>query len=311
MNYRLLLNGKNINKIALNLSWSSNADTLGQQLTFELPFDDTKTFTSLDANVNDKVSLFYKDTLIFFGVIIDIEYNGREPRKCTCLDLAFYLNENKTTIQFNNQIADEAIRELLKRFNIKYKVTSIPVKIDKIYKAEAISDIIKDILKLAEQQLGKKYRFEMRGDTLVVFNWNDIKVNCNVQWIENPQRKLSMEKMKNRVEIVADGDQTAKVVAVVEDKASINKYGLLTEQQTINEEEIAKAKNVAQNLLKELNRIQETGSVSLLGHYEVRAGRIITLKEPITGLQGDYFITDAQHSISNGIHLMSLSLEVV
>lgn len=311
MEYRLLLNGKNINNIALNLEWSSNKDTLGQQLTFDLPYDDTGTLSSVDVKPNDKISLYYKSKLIFFGSIIDIEYDGRRPRKCNCLDLAFYLNKSKITVQFNNKNADEAIKEVLKRFNIKNTVTSIPVKIKKIYKSEVVSDILKDILEIAEKQLGKKYRFEMRGDTLVVFNWNDIYVKANVRWIENPKRKVSFENMKNSVEVVSDNEKSTKIVATARDDASIKEYGLLQESQTIDEKELSKAKNIAQNLLKELNRIQENGSVSLLGNYEARAGRLITLNEPITGLKGDYFITDAQHTISNGIHLMNLSLEVV
>lgn len=311
MSYRLYLNGELINHAAINLAWSSNKDTLGQELTFDMPFDDTRRFPTAEVKPNDKVSLIYDSELIFFGSIIDVEYTGRNPRKCYCLDLAFYLNKSKVTKQFNKINADEALRELLKPFGIKNNITNIPVEISKIYKAQEVSEIIKDILQIAEQQTGKKYRFEMRGDTFVVFVWTDIYAEVDVQWIENPTRKLSMENMKNRIEIVADNEKSTKVVAVEEDSNSIKTYGLLQESQTISEKDLPKAKTVAQNLLNDLNRLQESGSVNLLGDYRARAGRVITLNEPITGLQGDYFITDAQHNISNGIHTMTLTLEVV
>lgn len=312
MDYQLTVDGYPLNHIALNLGWSSNKDTLGQELTFEMPFDETGGYFPKDfINPGSKVILKYKSELIFFGTVIDEEANGRSPRNFKCLDLAFYLNKSKITIQFNNKPADKAIEELLKRFNVKCTITNIPVQIKKIYKAEVVSDILKDILSIAESQTGNKYRFEMRGDTLVVFNWRDIYLKTNVQWVGNPIRKRSIENMRNSIEIIADSEKSSKIIASAKDSSNIKKYGLLQESQTIDEKELSKAKNVANKLLKELNRIQESGSVSLLGNYNARAGRLITLNEPITGLSGDYFIISAQHTISNGIHLMDLGLEVV
>lgn len=311
MDYQLSVEGYKLNHIASNLEWSSNKDSLGQLLSFEMPFDETggllpKTFI----NPGSKVVLKYKSEIIFLGIVITEEADGRAPRKYNCLDLAFYL-KSKITVQFNGKRADEAIKQILKRFNIKHTITDIPFQIKKIYKSTEVSEIIKDILSIAEARSGNRYRFEMRGNTLVVFKWRDIRVKTDVQWLMNPSRTRSIENMKNSIEIVADNEKSAKIVATVKDNSSIKKYGLLQESQTIDEKQMAKAKNVANKLLKELNRIQESGSVSLLGNHEARAGRIITLNEPVTGLSGDYFITDAKHSISNGIHLMDLSLEVV
>ena len=308
--YRLLLNGRNINHVASNLSWASNKDALGQELSFDVPFDDTKQITIVEAKPGDKVSLFFKDQLIFFGMIIDFNANGRNARNAKCFDLAFYL-KSKVTIQFRKASATTAIQQLLSKFNIKTNITNIAVQITKIYRSQNVSDIIKDILDIAQKQTGNKYRFEMRGDMFVVFNWRDIKININTRWIENPQRNLSIENMKNSIEIVADNEKSTKVIASAKDDASIKYYGLLQESQTIDEKEMLKAQNVAENLLKEFNRIQESGSASFLGNYEARAGRIITLDEQITGLKGEYSIASAQHNISNGIHLMSLSLEAM
>lgn len=311
MDYQLSVEGYKLNHIASNLEWSSNKDSLGQTLSFEMPFDETggllpKPFI----NPGDKVVLKYKSEIIFLGMVINEEANGRAPRKYNCLDLGFNL-KSKITAQFNSKRADEAIKQVLKRFNIKHTIANIPIEIKKIYKSTAVSDIISDILSIAESQTGNRYRFEMRGDTLVVFNWKDINVKANVQWIESPRRTRSIENMKNSIEIVADNEKSAKIIATAKDNSSIKKYGLLQESQTIGEKEIAKAKNVANKLLKQLNRIQESGGISLLGNHEAKAGRLITLNEPITGLSGDYFITSAQHTISNGIHLMNLGLEVV
>lgn len=312
MDYVLSVEGYEVNHIATNLSWSSNKDTLGQTLSFEMPFDETggllpKRFV----NPGDKVTLRYKSKIIFFGIVVDEGTEGRTPGKYTCFDLAFYLNKNDITIQFRDQMAHAALEDICKKFGIKCTIVAIPVKIKKIYNGKIVSEVIKDILTIAEQKTGKKYRFEMQGDTFVVFHWRDMHVKVNAQWISNPQRNRSIENMRNNVEVIAGDEKKVKTLAKASDGSNIAKYGLLTKVETIDEKEKAKAQQVANNLLKELNRIQESGSVQLLGNYEARAGRLLTLDEPVTGLKGDYFITDAQHSISNGIHLMTLSLEVV
>lgn len=312
MSYKLYVNGKSIEGLAGNLSWSSNSDTLGQSLSFEMPFDiQGKLIPKPFVQLGDKVSLMYKSTNVFFGIVEGEDANGRSPRKYSCFDLAFYLNKSTLTIQFNNKPADACINELCKKFGIKCNVTGIPTKIKKIYKEEAVSDILKDILSIAEKQSGKKYRFEMRGDTLTVFVWKDMHVKVNVQYISDPQRSLSIGNMKNSIEIISGDEKKFKVEASVKDDGSIKKYGLLHHSEAIDDKEKSKAKQVAQNLLKELNKIQEDGSVSLLGNYEARAGRLITLDEPITGLKGDYYIKDASHTLNNGIHLMTLGLGVV
>lgn len=312
MDYKLYIEGKEVNHLAINLAWSSNADSLGQSLSFEMPFnEDGKLMPKPFVKVGNKVSLKHKSDVIFFGIVEGEESNGRAPSKYNCFDLAFYLNKSTLTIQFNNKPADECFKEVCKKFGIKCEVTSIPTKIKKIYKSETVSEILKDILTIAEKQTGKKYRFEMRGDKLTVFVWTDIFVKANVDWISNPQRSLSIGNMKNSIEIVSGDEKKIKVMASAKDNASIKKYGLLHHSESIDDKEKSKSKQVANNLLKEFNKIQESGSVSLLGNYEARAGRSIKLDEPVTGLKGDYYIKDASHSIANGIHLMSLGLEVV
>lgn len=311
MSFKLYANGVDVTHLAGGLTWSSDTDTLGQSLSFELPFDkDGELLPKPFVNVGDKISLRYNNEDVFFGIVVDEERNGRNPIKYNCFDLAFYLNENVVTIQFNDIPAKQAIEDLCEKIGIKCTVANIPVKIKKIYKAQLVSEILKDILEMSTEQNGVKYRFEMRGDTLVVFQWKDIKVNVNTEWITGANRKTSLSGMKNRIEIVSADEKTTKVLGKAEDAANISKYGLLTQSQTIDEKEISKAKAVANNLLKELNRLKEEGSVSLVGDYRARAGRLIDFEEPITGLSGEFLIKSAQHTYNNGIHVMSLGLEV-
>lgn len=74
--------------------------------------------------------------------------------------------------------------------------------------------------------------------------------------------------------------------------------------------EKAKAKSIAKEKLAELGKVFEENSVELPGDDRFRAGRLFEISEPITGMSGTYLITDVTHTISKGIHTMSLGLEV-
>ena len=79
----------------------------------------------------------------------------------------------------------------------------------------------------------------------------------------------------------------------------------------MDSKDIAQARNIAKNKLAELNKIAEDTSIELLGSDAVRAGRILEITEPITGLSGKYLVKECTHTYKNRIHKMSLTVEGV
>ncbi|MNC27828.1 phage late control protein GPD [compost metagenome] len=71
------------------------------------------------------------------------------------------------------------------------------------------------------------------------------------------------------------------------------------------------ARQIAANTLQEMNRVGETVSCELLGHDSIRAGRLVDINEPISGIVGRYLIKSASHTASNGIHKTKVDLEAV
>lgn len=312
MAFKLTVGGKDISKIAGDLQWSDSVDTLGMELSFSLPFDRTgKQFPEATIRDGSKVTLRYKSKVIFYGMVVEIEHDGIQPKKYTCFDFAFLLNKSDMTIQFNSKPADQCLKDICKKFGIKHTVTSIPVKIKKVFKAQAVSEIMNEILEIASKSTGKKYRFEMRGNTLVVFEWNRIIVKINNKWLESAQRTESIVERKNSITVESSDEKKYKVFAKVSSKSSIKYHGLLHKTEQIDSKEKTQAKRVADNLLKQLNRVQEEGSISTLGNYEARAGRVLDVIELNSGFNGRYSILSSSHSLSNGIHMMQLDLKAV
>lgn len=305
----------NITPIVGTIGWSDDIDTLGQQLTFNTVYNDNRYFPQVSIEPGDTIILKNKQE-IFRGTLVTDSTNENE-RVFTCFDPAFYLNKSKEIYQCNNVKADVAIKQLCSMFKVPVgNVVAIPVVIKKIFNAE-VSTIIKDILEIAKQKLGIKYRMEMRTGKLFVekqkallvkgtFKLADQEYDMN-ESISNPTRKRSIEEMKNSIKLVHND----KVKIIVKDTDLINKYGLLQEIITLNDEDLPKARNIGANTLKDLGRIIEENTFDMIGHDEVRAGRLMNVNEPKTGMIGRYLITSANHNITNSLHTMSVQLKVM
>lgn len=114
----------------------------------------------------------------------------------------------------------------------------------------------------------------------------------------------------NDVVITSSNENSARIIAQVNDLTNISKYGLLQDIYNIDNKDISQARNIAKNKLAELNKIIEDNSVELLGNDDVRSGRILEFNEPITGLIGRYLVKECIHTYNNSIHKMQLQLEV-
>lgn len=312
----------NITNLCGNLSWKDSIDTLGMELNVDVARNtDDKYIKGYDlAEVGDKIVLLNNDKEIFRGIIVDLG-TERYSKSITAFDYAFYLNQSRTIIQFNKVRADEAIKQLCSKFNVPIgNIASISTVITKIYKDNTIADIIRDILKQATNELGIKYRLEMRAGKLYIEKYTDLiikplfKPAMNVvefnplEAIGSISKTESIADMRNSILISSSDEKSSRVVAVAKDNKSISKFGLLQEVESVDDKDIAKAKIIAQNKLKELNRIGEDISIELLGDDNVRAGRILEVNNDMFKLQGQYLVKDCTHTYQNRIHKMNLTL---
>lgn len=306
----------NITPLVGSIGWRSNIDELGDEISFDIAVNDSY-FPRNPCDLGD-LAILKNEEEITRCILTDENKNGRSPVQYSGFDYAFYLNKSSAIYQFNGIPADQAIRSILKKFNVPIgNIVSMPTLIDKIFNGR-VSDIIKEIIKIVEQDQGQKYLMEMRQGKLFIEKQSQLIVKGTFQLppytiddvtnvISNPTRTRSITDMKNSIQIVS-GD---KLIEEVTNNALVNQYGRLQEVVSIEEEEIAKAKTIAQNHLKDLGKIFEESSVELLGDDQFRAGRLFEVTEPITGLNGIYLIKDVNHTISKDIHKMTVGLEVI
>lgn len=305
-----------ITPIIGELSWRSSVEELGQQIDINLANSNGRFFPKNPVDVGNMIILKNQDE-IFRGIIVSEKKQGRGPIGYVGFDGAFYLNKSKSFYQFNKLAADKAIRKIVSDFKIPIgSIIKIPTLIDEIFPGEAPSEIIRKILEQAEQDQGKKYRMEMRAGRFYIELQTDLLVKgqfrlaANLGYrdlnssISGPSRSRSIDEMKNSVHIVSD----EKVIAKVEDPTLIAQYGLLQEVVEVQDKDVSQARNAAKNILKDLGRVLEDISLEMMGDDRIRAGRIIEIEEPVTGLKGKYLVNSVTHVVKKGIHTMSLQL---
>ena len=310
-----------ITKIVGGLTWKDNVDTLGMELSFDRIFT-AGVEIDVDIVVGDKLFLMNNNSEVWRGIVTDEGFSGKFGRSFTCYDYAFYLNKNEIVIQFNGVRADTAIKQLCSKVGVPIgSITAITTSIKKIYKDATPSDIIKDILDQAQKELGTKYRMEMRAGKLYIENYVNLIVKATYQPAFNLASYDSLKSaqisgsrsiadMKNSIKIVSTEEDSSAVLAEASDSTSINKYGLLQAIESIDKADSAKARNQANNLLAELNRIMENFTLEMMGSDLVRAGRVMYIEEADVNLAGYYLVKECQHQYFNGSHVMQCEMGV-
>lgn len=309
----------NVTQMIGNLSRRSSIDTLGEEVTF-----DKLNGSKVNFEESDLIVIQSDKEEIFRGIIVDKSESGIFQQSFTSFDYAFYLNKSEEIFQCNDIRCDEAIKKLCNKFNISIgNITSIRTLINHIYKGDVISEIIKDMLSKATDDLNIKYRLEMRAGKLYIepyknlivkatfkpaFNLSEVDVT---KLIGSFTRNRSIADMKNSILIVSDDEKSSRILGLEKDDASIKKNGLLQKIETISGKDIAQVRNIAKNKLSELNKVLENISIELLGSDKVKAGRILNINDSVTGLSGYYLVKECTHTYTNNIHKMQLSIESI
>lgn len=326
MNHRVfdIYSGKqtNITSLVGDISWKDNIDTLGIELDFNIANSDTGTIPKNTLDLGHMIVLLGEkgNNEIFRGFTITENKQGRSAIGYTCFDYGFYLNKSKEVYQFKKIRADTAIKKICSDFKIPIgSIISIPTIITKIYNDKELSEIIRDMLAIATKSTGVKYRMEFRQGKFYIQKYSDIIIKATfnlggttqdiTDFISNPTRNRSIEEMRNSIKIYTGDEKKVKIVATAKNDTLIKRYGLLQEIQSVDDKGIAKAKNIANNLLKDLAKITEDNSIELPGNDYVRSGRILEINEILTGMKGYYLIKDCTHTIKNGIHTMQIGLK--
>ncbi len=321
--YKIMVKNKDITDYTGNISWRDSVDTLGVELSFDVAvnrYDKNFSFL-LDITLGDRVQLINEQGESLLQCIIVSESPNEKTTSFTAYDMAWYLNKSTVIKQFKKMVGNDCIKSLCKEIGIKVEVSGLGNKIDKIYKDKTVSDVIWDIIEQCSQHNSKRFFIEMDKGILKIGPFKKIKVTGKYQMHKdffldvqqnagNVSLNRSIVDMKNSILVVTENKKAVRTVGKEQDSESIKRYGKLQQVVVLDEKEHKKANLIAKNELKKLNKITENFSLDVLGDDKVKSGRVIVLDLPFFNIKGEFFIKESNHSLQNGIHKASLSLEV-
>lgn len=307
-----------ITKKVGSLSWTDSMDSLGVEFSFTFPYSYWDSQFKNKLQLGDLIIIKSGKKEITRGIITQTPINGDDYRG---YDYAFYLNKSEAIFQCKKIGASKAITQLLARYGVPIgEMPKLTTAINKLYKDVAVSEIIKSILSEVHDETGKSYRMEMTRGKFCIRRSGYIKIKP--KYVDELGEKVSctkacsvtgtrsIEDMRNQIIIAGTGDKKTQIKATVKDSKSIKKYGLLSQVETVEKTNQAKAKQKGKNLLKKLNKKTVSFTCEMPGSTIIRAGRKIYFNRPEAGIKGWYKVKSATHNVTEGIYTVSLEMEV-
>ncbi len=303
-----------ITNLVGDLKLSNSVDSLGDTFSFNLArsYDDVNLIDFDNIECGDNI-IFNKDgTELFRGQVVE-EGSSEFSSPIICFDNSFLLNNNKVIEQFKNGISTTgAITRMCQKAGVEIGlIENISTPVKKIYKDKTISEVIDDLLDMATQVTGERYTIRMFRGLLYIEKYAEISTGIELDKTGDVQSSRNVYELKNKVTVVSDNEKSTRIKAVSEDALSQSLYGTLEEVILVDKKQSAQARNIAKTKLAELNKVQQNVTMSVIGKDGFRAGKIVDIEEPRYKLSGKYVIESCEHTYSNGIHLTSLTLEVL
>ena len=326
--YKIILTKNNesqdITNLVSDLSWSENIDTVGVTLSFSVPDKEERYIPRLLIMAGDIVQLFGDSGELIRAIVVSVSRNYPK-RTVKAYDFGFYLNKNDVIIQFKDKSVSACLKLLFSKVGIGIgSVCDMPANVKGVY-IKNVNEVIKELIKIQQDNDNKKYYYEMRADKIHVFQLPTepipyiFKPAVNVGRFDVTDKNAhsrgkythSIENMKNaviaEVNTKTSGEMPEKQF-IARDEESIKKYGLLAENYSVNSDEADNIQELAKNELKEKNKINRELSMDFIGHDSARPGRVMHIVDEWLGIDDNYRIHSVNHRIKGNIHTMSCSL---
>lgn len=295
-----------------NITKEDDIKSLGVKLSFNYLNNKVidKNTVWIDLSLGNTIMMYDDDTLLFQGTIQKASRDGLSSYQYDAFDNAWYLNKQEARIQFNGVDVKTAIGTLCKQENIPCNVAcDIPTKVTKIYNGDTISNIIDDLLKMATDELGKRYRREYNDGKLYINAFDNLKMIWDSEpLVSDFSQEFTCDEMANKIVILSGNEKNTTVVATKQDDESIKKYGLYVHYEKVDDKKKAQADRIASTKLKAMSTPKKNISCTLWGDNYVRSGRILKFNQPNISMIGEYLVTNCTHNYDMGKHTMDVQL---
>lgn len=293
-------------------SWNKSIDEFAQKLSFTV-IDITKPGMPINPVKEGSIVEIIIDGVVEFSGIVLKTALTVDKMACSAVDFMFYINQNKEIYQFKGGKASNCVRSILEGMQAPIgEIEASEVTIDKIFFTKSAGAVIKEIISIIEGETSEKYlfyyrdgrfHFKQRSEVIKTFEIDYYNKQINPVFLgEGLTIERSIESLKNSIKVVVKNNETDYTFKEAKDQASIEKFGLLQDVETIEAEKADLAETMAKNMLNSKNVISERVGVSIpyvSGLYD--GDNIIIKNSKIDGIYRIYSFNKTPEKISLGL----------
>lgn len=307
---RLNWKDANITGYITSVTWSGSAKQAARTVTFSVAYSpNDKNVENLNIKLGDKITFYpgYPDNkkIKFIGIVTCRERRSEAGElQYTATDGMMHLLRSSGTYRFTNKTPEKITQMICKDVKVdtgSLAKTKIPI-LKIFFQQRPYYEIIMAVYTKAYRKNKKKYIAQMNGAKLEVIEKGKIIPDfhiCQGERITESSYSEDIDSMVNRVYIY---DSNNNKIGSVSNANWVKKYGVFQNAISVDS---GTGKSEAK---AELQGINKTASLSMIGDYRCVSGLGVIIKDSRTGLNGKFWIENDSHEWSNGTYTTTLEL---
>lgn len=269
----------------------------------------------LEGNI---IRIKYDDITYFVGTVFKAGLTHEAELKITAYDQLRYLKTNETYV-FDNLTASEVVKRICGDFkrkigeiqDTKYKLGS------QIFDNKDLLDIIWDCINMTLTNTKQLFFIKDNNGLIDLKNISTTVTDLCIDpeyllYGFNYERSIDNDTY-NQIKLVRDNKKTGeREIYVSKDSSNINKWGLLQFYEKVDDDmNPQQIKQKVDSLLSIKNRVEQKLSIDVIGEKNIRAGNVIYIDIPDTGIKKYLLCIAAKHTFENTGHTVKAEFKVV
>lgn len=303
-----------ITPIVKSVNWSGDIKQAYRSLTVEISntLDGIKQIINIEQG--RQLRFIYEDNLLFTGIIFSTNIDNNGQMSITAYDENIYLTKNIDTRIFRKLTATAIIKRICNDFEmLQGDIVETGFIIPKlILRDKTLYDMMITALTETEKHTGRRFILFSKEGKLNLLE----RKEQTVKWVlENGINILSanysqsIEDLKTQVKVIGGDIEKNPVITTVKNDSLSEQFGIMQHLESVNSDMTKSQINqLAKQLLEDLGIISDEAGIECLGIIDVISGVSVYVRESMTDIIGNYYVSSDNHLFEGDNHTMSIRL---
>lgn len=285
------------------ISWSGDKNQMARKLSFAYLYTEDNVGIQMVAIELGHRILAYDDLdrLIFDGIVIGRDRKETDIKMTiSAVDYAWYLKSK--VFRVYEGTPQQITMQVLQANGIMAGELLASVAVVKVISTGDKS--ICDVIRTAYEAAGCNAYIYMQSVNVCVgeFGAQICGTVTGDDFVTDASYKDSIENLVDRVAIL---DKDDNLVSTIDNAEDVDRFGVMQDVYKVSDD----TANIMAEAQKIFKSIENSGNITVRGNMAFLTGKSIVVGKVNSMIRGKFQITADNHSISNGVHTTSLTLD--